>query len=141
MVEVRPTNWSVVHRAVVVVREPDSKWLRGEIESGKPWTAPPRRRAQETFGGGSDILTIYTPGMVIFKMHYTTNVKDEVNDRTRIGFVFAKEPPPERVLTLGAVNTMFEIPPGASDYRSMPSPHISKRRSCSASSRTCTFAG
>jgi hypothetical protein len=145
MVEVRPTNRSVVHHAVVFVREPDSKWLRGEIEPGKPWTAPPRRRAQETFGGGSDILTIYTPGMVpdhwrpglakkipagsdlIFQMHYTTNGKDEVNDRTRIGIVFAKEPPPERVLTLAAVNTMFQIPPGEADYRiDAEAPHFFK---------------
>jgi len=145
MVEVRPTNRSVVHHAVVFVREPDSKWLRGEIEAGKPWTAPPRRRAQETFGGGSDILTIYTPGMIpdiwrpglakkipagsdlIFQMHYTTNGKDEVNDRTRIGIVFAKEPPPERVLTLGAVNTMFQIPPGAADYKvDAAAPHFQK---------------
>ena len=38
--------------------------LRGEIEAGKPWTAPPARRTQETFGGGSEVLTVYTPGMI-----------------------------------------------------------------------------
>jgi hypothetical protein len=135
MVEVRPTNRSVVHHAVLFVRDPQSKWLRGEIEPGKPWTAPPKRRTQETFGGGSDILTIYTPGMIpdiwpagrakkipagsdlIFQLHYTTNGKDEVNDRTRIGIVFSKEPPTERVLTVAAVNTFFQIPPGEGNFQ------------------------
>ena len=134
MVEVRPTDRSVVHHAVVFVRDPESKWLRGEIQPGKPWTAPPRRRAQETFGGGTEVLTIYTPGMIpdiwrpglakkipagsdlILQMHYTANGKAAVRDRSRIGIVFSKEPPTQRVLTMGAVNTMFQIPPGKANF-------------------------
>jgi hypothetical protein len=142
MVEVRPTTPSVVHHAVVFIREPESKWLRGEIEVGKAWEAPPKRRAVETFGGGSDILAIYTPGMIpevwrpglakkiragsdlIFQMHYTANGKDAV-DRTRVGLVFSKEPPRERVLTLGAVNTMFAIPPGDPNFKvEAQAPHV-----------------
>ncbi len=142
MVEVRPETPSVVHHAVVFIREPESKWLRGEIEVGKAWEAPPKRRAAETFGGGSDILAIYTPGMIpevwrpglakkiragsdlIFQMHYTANGKDAV-DRTKIGLVFSKEPPAERVLTLAAVNTMFAIPPGDPDYKvDAQAPHV-----------------
>jgi hypothetical protein len=142
MVEVRPTVPAVVHHAVVFIREPESKWLRGEIEPGKPWEAPPKRRAAETFGGGSDILTIYTPGMIpdvwhpglakkiragsdlIFQMHYTANGKEAV-DRTRIGLVFSKEPPRERVLTLAAVNTGFAIPPGDPDFKvDAKAPHV-----------------
>ena len=134
MVEVRPTAPSVVHHAVVFIREPGSKWLRGEIEAGKAWVAPPNRRASETFGGNSEVLTIYTPGMVpdvwqpgvakkipagselIFQMHYTANGKETV-DKTKIGLVFAKEPPTERVITSAAVNTMFAIPPGDGNFR------------------------
>ena len=142
MVEVRPSSPSVVHHVVVFIREPNSKWLRGEIEPGKPWEAPPKRRAVETFGGGSDILTIYTPGMVpdqwrpglarkipagsdlIFQMHYTANGKDTV-DKTRIGLVLAKEPPAERVLTLGAANTNFNIPPGDPNFEvKAVAPHV-----------------
>ena len=37
MVEVRSASPSVVHHAVVFIREPESKWLRNEIEPGKPW--------------------------------------------------------------------------------------------------------
>lgn len=129
MAEVRPTAPAVVHHAVVFIREPRSKWLRGEIEPGKAWVAPPKRRVAETFGGGCDILTAYTPGMIpqmfqpglakkipagsdlIFQMHYTANSKEAV-DHTKIGLVFSKEPPAERVLTLAAVNAGFKIPPG-----------------------------
>ncbi len=142
MAEVRPTVPAVVHHAVVFIREPESKWLRGEIEPGKPWEAPVKRRAAETFGGGSDILTIYTPGMIpdvwrpglakkiragsdlIFQMHYTANGKEAV-DRTKIGLVFSKEPPTERVLTLAVVNTAFAIPPGDPDFKvDGKAPHV-----------------
>ena len=66
MVEARPSARSVVHHAVIYIREPSSKWLRGEAEPGVPFV-PPRatpegRRRNDTGGAGSDILTIYTPG-------------------------------------------------------------------------------
>jgi len=53
---------------------------------------------------------------VILQMHYTANGKEGV-DRTKIGFVFAKEPVTERVLTLAATTRRFEIPAGDSNYR------------------------
>ncbi len=142
MVEVRPGVPSVVHHAVVFIRDPNSRWLRNEIEPGKAWTAPPNRRTAETFGGGSDILTIYTPGMVpdvwkpgvakripagsdlIFQMHYTSSGKEAV-DRTKVGIVFSKEPPTERVITVAAVNTSFAIPPGEENYKvDAKAPHV-----------------
>lgn len=144
MVEVRPSVRTVVHHCVVFIREPESKWLRNEIEYGKAWEAPPKRRAAETFGGGSDILTIYTPGMIpdvwrpglakkiragsdlIVQMHYTADGTDRI-DKTRIGLVFSKEPPAERVLTVAAVNTSFSIPPGAPDFKVEASaPHVNE---------------
>lgn len=144
MVEVRPSAPSVVHHAVVFIREPESKWLRGEIEPGKPWIPAANRRNAETFGGNSETLTIFTPGMVpdvwkpgvaklikagsdlIFQMHYNANGKEAV-DRTRIGLVLAKEPPAERVLTLAAVNTSFSIPPGEANYKvESKAPHVNE---------------
>jgi hypothetical protein len=38
-------------------------------------------------------------------------------DLTRVGLIFAKEPPEKRVLTLQLTNDHFVIPPGAPDYR------------------------
>ena len=49
-------------------------------------------------------------------MHYTTNGKPG-RDLTRIGLIFAKDPPQKRVLTLQLTNDHFVIPPGAPDYR------------------------
>ena len=139
VVEARPSGRSVVHHAVIFVREPSSKWLRGEAEPGVPFV-PPRatpegRRRSDTGGAGSDILTIYTPGNVpdtfvpgqaklikagsdlVFQMHYTANNKSAASDKTSVGIIFAKEPPKERVLTVALSNDEFVIPPGDPNYR------------------------
>ena len=92
-VEARPSDRSVVHHIVVFVRDPKSKWLRA-AEPGIPYTPPGGGKDfNNTSGGGSDILMIYTPGMVpenwrpglgklikagsdlVFQIHYTTNGK------------------------------------------------------------------
>jgi hypothetical protein len=48
-------------------------------------------------------------------MHYTPNGKPAM-DRTRIGIVFAKQAPRERIFTLQIANRGFAIPPGAADF-------------------------
>jgi hypothetical protein len=45
-------------------------------------------------------------------MHYTANGKPG-SDKTKIGLVFAKEPPTKRILTMNATNASFVIPAGA----------------------------
>jgi hypothetical protein len=40
MAEARPSARSVVHHIVVYVREPNSKWLRGEAQPGVPFVPP-----------------------------------------------------------------------------------------------------
>ena len=61
---------------------------------------------------------------LVFQMHYTANGK-ETTDKTKIGLVFSKEPPTERVLTVAAVNTNFAIPPGDPDYKvESRAPHV-----------------
>ncbi len=52
----------------------------------------------------------------IFQMHYTANGKAGA-DRSRIGVIFAKQPPKERVFTANATNSKFVIPPGDPAYR------------------------
>ncbi len=64
---------------------------------------------------------------LILQMHYTVNGKKAVKDRTRVGLIFSKEAPAKRVLTLGAMNTMFEIPPGDANYRvDGEAPHVNQ---------------
>ncbi|HYA62419.1 MAG TPA: thiol-disulfide isomerase, partial [Candidatus Sulfotelmatobacter sp.] len=115
---------------------PESRWLR-HAPVGTPFTASmlnteeDRRDAMWT---DSDILLVYAPGStpdnwplgmakyvpagsdLVFQMHYTTNGK-RGTDVTRVGLIFAKEPPKQRVITLQLTNDHFVIPPGVPDYR------------------------
>lgn len=126
-VEVRPSDRSTVHHAVVYIRDGENNWLRGQ-PTGKPFSLP---AASFTT---SDILMVYTPGNssdswprglakkikagsdLVLQVHYTANGKAGA-DRTRIGVVFAKEPPKQAVLTLQMGNDKFVIPPGDANYR------------------------
>jgi len=135
-VEVRPSNRAVVHHAVIFIREPKTPWLR-DAKPGIPFVpvlASPGQRFGNTQGGGSDVLSIYTPGMVpdvwapgqakqikagsdiVFQMHYTANGKAG-DDHTSIGLVFAKEPPKQRIVTIATLNNSFTIPPGDANYK------------------------
>lgn len=89
---------------------------------------------QDGGGFGGDFLCGYAPGLppqllkpgqaklvkagsdLVLQMHYTANGKAG-HDRSRIGLVFSKEQPTERVLTLAATNPRFAIPPGDPNYR------------------------
>jgi hypothetical protein len=48
-------------------------------------------------------------------MHYTPN-GNATEDRTRIGLVFAKEPPQHEIKVAGIVNPRLSIPPGADNH-------------------------
>src|ERR1700691_1240476 len=127
-VEVRPSDASTVHHAVIYIREPGSEWLKGR-PSGEAFGLPIAKSLTT-----SDILLVYTPGNsfdgwkpgmakkikagsdLVLQMHYTAKGKPTV-DRTRIGIVFAKEPPKQAVLTLQMGSDRFVIPPGEANYR------------------------
>jgi Copper type II ascorbate-dependent monooxygenase, C-terminal domain len=134
--EILPGLPEHVHHAVVYVRPPDSPWLR-HAPAGRPFTAETLDSPEDkkdAMWTDSDILLVYAPGStpdnwprgmakfipagsdLVFQMHYTTNGKAG-KDLTRIGLIFAKEPPEKRVLTLQLTNDHFVIPPGAPDYR------------------------
>ncbi len=84
------------------------------------------------FGNG-DLLETFVPGGrppafqhgqarlikagsdILFQIHYTTSGKPE-QDRTRIGFIFAKEPPKEQVRGGLVFNQRFTIPAKASSH-------------------------
>lgn len=125
--EVRPGNRAVVHHVIVYVREPGNPWLK-DAPVGEAYVPPTSNGA-----GGGEYLAGFTPGKpamqlaegqaklikagsdLIFQMHYTTNGKAGP-DRTRVGLIFAKEQPKERVLTVAALNRGFAIPPSAGNY-------------------------
>ena len=126
------------HHAVVYIRPPGSRWLRG-APLNTPFTASSlsdpelRHQAHET---DSDLLLVYAPGSspdrwpdgmakfipadsdLVFQMHYTTNGQAG-EDQTGVGVVFSKRPPRQRVLTLQLANDHDPIPirPNADNYR------------------------
>ena len=136
MAEIRPTDRAAVHHAVVYIREPESRWLRG-APIGTPFTAsrlPREQDRRDALWTDSDLLLVYAPGSspdrwpdgmaklvkagsdLVFQMHYISHgVASE--DQTRIGLVFAKQRPAKRVLSLQLTNDQFHIPPGVPDYR------------------------
>jgi mono/diheme cytochrome c family protein len=135
-VEVHPSSPEHVHHAVVYLRPPDSKWLRG-APVGVPFTAAAfadEKLQRDARWTDSDVLLVYAPGSspddwpanmakfipagsdLVFQIHYTTNGR-AAEDQTSVGMVFAKAPPPLRVLTLQLTNDKFVIPPGADDFR------------------------
>ncbi len=127
MAEARPGNRAVVHHIIAFMREPGSKWLSG----AKPGVAFVPEKGSRGMG---EFLAGYAPGTVpgilkpgqamlikagsdiVLQMHYTTNGKEQT-DQTRVGFVFAKEPPTQRVSILAAANSKFAIPPGAENHQ------------------------
>jgi hypothetical protein len=129
VVELRPGNRAVVHHAAVFVRTPESRWLR-DAKAGEPAAGAQAEKGQ---GLGDELLDFHVPGSVphalpagqaklirkgsdlIFQMHYTASGKP-ATDRTRLGIVFAKELPKERIVTLQIANQQFAIPPGNPDY-------------------------
>jgi hypothetical protein len=132
--EARPDDRARVHHMIAFVREPGSKWLKGE-KPGVFFVAPkPKEDDADTSALPSDFLVGYAPGQppevlapgqaklikagsdLVLEIHYTTNGRAST-DRSKFGLVFAKQPPKERVLTLSATNGKFKIPPGDPNYK------------------------
>lgn len=118
-IEVRPGARDVVHHALI--------HLAGGDEQG----SDPRDAAAEERGGfwgeyvpGQNTL-VYPDGFakklpkgarLRFQMHYTPN-GTATTDRTRVGVIYAQEPPRHEVRVAGIVNARISIPPGAADHR------------------------
>jgi len=131
-VEIRPGNRAVVHHVTAVLREADSKWLR-DVPPGV--MRPKRGESIESTGlqSSSGGIGSYTPGQpptqfrpgramliragsdLVLEIHYTTN-GTPAEDRTRVGFIFARTPPTELVRRFSMVNTKLAIPPGDPSY-------------------------
>lgn len=127
--EVRPGNRAVTHHVIAFLRAPGSKWFAGR-EAGVPFV--PKKGGED--GTASELLVGYAPGLpaailepgqgklipegsdIVLQLHYTAN-GSVGTDRSRIGLVFAKEPPKTRVMTLAAMNTRFVIPPQEANHR------------------------
>jgi hypothetical protein len=145
--EARPGNRALVHHIIAFIREPDSKWMKEakpgvpfvpeKPKEDKDKKAKKHKKDDGDDDGGAfsgDAIAGYAPGMypmqlepgqaklikagsdIIFQLHYTANGKTGT-DQSKVGLVFATEPPKERVFTLGAVNGKFKIPPRDANYQ------------------------
>jgi hypothetical protein len=142
--EARPGNRTLVHHIIAFVRPPGSKWLSeahpgvpfvpGKKEEKKDAEGKEEKEEKDDIASGPELLIGFAPGLVpmmlppgqaklvkagsdiVFQMHYTATGKAGT-DRSRIGLIFAKQPPKERIFTANATNSKFVIPPGDPAYR------------------------
>jgi hypothetical protein len=60
-------------------------------------------------------MLIRAGSTIVLQMHYTTN-GEEVTDRTKVGFTFAKKPPDKELRMGTLINGQLKIPAGEKDY-------------------------
>ena len=140
--EARPGDRALVHHIIAFVREPGSKFL-ADAKPGIAFVPKRVERARNQTGEGAkpedqgappELLQGYAPGLppavlrpgqaklikagsdIVFQMHYTANGTAGV-DRSKVGLIFAKEPPKERVITMNATNNKFKIPANDGNYK------------------------
>lgn len=113
-VECRPGNRAVVHHILALLNTPGQKrgrqngLDRGFFAASAPGSSHvifPARQAKKIPAGSQ----------IIFQMHYTpTGTAQE--DQSRMGVVFAKEPPQQEVQTYGLAYPRFQIKAGEADH-------------------------
>ncbi|MBM3793501.1 MAG: cytochrome c [Acidobacteria bacterium] len=131
-VECRPADSArpMVHHIAAVWRRPDSPSMKGLAQG----TFAAKGPGAGELGMSDGLLADYVPGMpglifpagkamllpagadILLQIHYTPTGK-AVKDRSKVGLIFAKEPPAEAVLNLAVVNGRIRIPPGDPHHR------------------------
>lgn len=115
--DARPGNREVVHHIIVFVldkNELGQRKRRGNIlEKELAGYAPGEGPA--IFRPGTAKL-LPRGSTLMFQVHYTPNGKAQY-DRSKVGFVFAREPIREEVFTRAIINHRFRIPPHDENHR------------------------
>ena len=143
--EIRPSDRSVVHHISAFWRPPGSAWLaeaKAGVPYTLPKADARNLRLRAGPGGspprlledGAEFLIGYSPGMqaqdfsidhaaklipansdLVLQIHCTPNGKTQVEERVEVGFVFAKNEPTRRFLTVSNWDWDISIPPGANN--------------------------
>jgi hypothetical protein len=137
-IEVRPGNRGLVHHVLAFYQAPpDGPRMAPALKFIPEHMKLPQRRCgskppREPIGP-SRLIASYAPGtnpqvfrpgtalrlapggVLELQMHYTINGTPGT-DRTRVGMIFAKEPPQHEVRAGQFMNATLSIPPGASDH-------------------------
>jgi hypothetical protein len=131
--EARPSDREHTHHIIAFIRDSRSPWMK-DAPIGVPFV-PSHEKGEGGGGGfGGDFLAGYAPGTVpdtlkpgqaklvpkgadiIFQLHYTADGKAG-SDKSKVGVIFSKVTPTERVLTLAATNPRFAIPANDPNYQ------------------------
>jgi hypothetical protein len=131
--EIRQGNRRVLHHIIVDVRYPENGELPKPGEISPNELLGGRRGSGERAADSDGRLAGWAPGeaplalrpgqaklikkgsVLIFQIHYVTNGEPGA-DRSSIGLIFSKDPVEKRVITAGATQANFAIPPGAPNY-------------------------
>jgi hypothetical protein len=123
-----------MHHVIAFLRPPGSTWMKDE-PIGVPFIPQKGQRGQQNAQqqAAAELLIGWAPGLpptelkpgqaklvkagtdLVLQLHYTPN-GTATSDKTRIGLIFSKEPPKERVMTMNAMNFFLKIPPGDPNY-------------------------
>ncbi|MBX3277302.1 MAG: thiol-disulfide isomerase [Acidobacteria bacterium] len=117
--EIRPGNRSVVHHVIAYAQDANSRDTapggEGELRAGRTHLGGiTPNKTGVVFAPGTARL-IRKGSNIVFQMHYTTSGVVS-KDRTKIAFVFSKEPGKKEIMTGNAINGRFAIPPGADNH-------------------------
>jgi hypothetical protein len=131
--EARPTDRVHTHHIIAFIREPGNPWFK-DMPLGVAFVPSRDGKKGEDGGGQGEFLAGYAPGMVapmlkpgqgkllkagsdiVFQLHYTADGKPG-SDLSRVGVIYSKVKPTERIITLAVSNPKFAIPPGDSNYQ------------------------
>jgi hypothetical protein len=138
-IEARPGNRALVHHILVYYEAPpDGPRIVPALQPNRdhsriedrnpPGNRPPRNtgfqaRLLATYAPGTDAqvfpegtaLRLAPGGLLHLQVHYTAN-GTAGTDRSKVGLIFAKEPPPEELRAGQFINAQFTIPAGAINY-------------------------
>jgi len=115
-IEIQPGDSEVVHHVIITVKQPgETSSSRAEREEDGLWAGYVPGQAVWAYPAG---FARFLPegAQLVFQMHYTPN-GTATTDRTRVGVIYADEPPAHEVRVKGIVNHRIEIPPHAARHR------------------------
>ena len=140
-IEVRPGNRALVHHVLVYYQAPPDPTLAAaaqalqlNLQHSRTPPPTPGNRPRQRAVGQRRLIATYAPGtapqvfrsgtamrlpaggVIELQMHYTAN-GTAGTDRSRVGLIFAKEPPKSEIFATQFLNGQFTIPPGAADYQ------------------------
>jgi len=143
-IEARPGNRAVVHHIDVLAVGPGKSAFL-DMKPGAPYEFPTRPEdlpkgnddgTGEVYGADEELIAGFLPGDsthdlltgqarllkagadLVLMMHYTPNGKP-TTDRSRVGIIFAKNPPKQRARRYIIDNLRLRIPPNAPDFKVM----------------------